>query len=1084
MIAPPADDRVREIERLNRLYSALSRVNQAIVMCHDEDQLLHTVCRVLVECGGFSIAWIGWHDAATHRIVPAAEWGDRDGFVRDVRIYTDDRPEGQGPSGVAFREARAYVANDVASDPRTGLWRAEAERHGIRSMAVLPIRRAGVVCATLSVYASERGFFQEKELALLGEAAADLSFGLDNFARDRGRAEAEAAAGRDRHLVDTIVESVPGVLYLYDESGRFLRWNRNLLAVTGYTDVELARMGPLDFFRGDDVARVRAGIERVFAGGDVALEAELVARDGRATPYYLTGRRATFDGRPCLVGMGVDIAARVRAERDLRRSEERFHSTLDRMLEGCQLIGFDWRYLYLNDAAAAHGRRSVADLLGRALPECYPDFERTEAFAQLRRCMEERVPVHYEMEFEHPEGGRTWFDVRAQPVPEGIFVLSIDVSDRVAADRALLEAKAALEDKTAQLERERTRLAEAQAVAHVGSWETDLATLVVSWSDETHRIFETDPATFQPTHQAFLERVHPDDRERLDAAFVASAGTEEDQALDHRICMPDGREKVVQERWRVIRDVDGTPVRATGTCQDITARTRADETLRESEERFRQVAETISEVFWITDPDKQQMLYVSPAFESIWGRTVETVYERPASWLDAVHPEDRAQVRQALPGQRRGEYDVVYRIVRPDGSQRWVRDRAFPVRDAAGTVQRVVGLAEDITERKAIEAQFLRAQRLESIGTLAGGIAHDLNNVLTPILMSVELLKEDPSPEGRASTLAAVEASARKGAEMVRQVLSFARGVEGRRAEVDVAQLVREIARIADDTFLKTIHVRTEVPDDPPTVVGDMTQLHQVLLNLCVNARDAMPAGGTITIGVARRDVDERAADAHAGAPPGPYVAISVADTGTGMAPGVLERVFEPFFSTKDPGRGTGLGLSTSLAIVKSHGGFFHVDSEPGRGSTFVVYLPAGGTAVRETAAFGAAGLRRGRGELILVADDEARIREVTRKMLEAFGYRTVLAADGAEALALYERHRGEIAAVLTDMMMPVLDGAATIRALREIDPGVRVIAVTGLSRGADTTSDAAPAARTRRLSKPYTTEELLRVLDSLLRQA
>jgi CheY-like chemotaxis protein len=200
------------------------------------------------------------------------------------------------------------------------------------------------------------------------------------------------------------------------------------------------------------------------------------------------------------------------------------------------------------------------------------------------------------------------------------------------------------------------------------------------------------------------------------------------------------------------------------------------------------------------------------------------------------------------------------------------------------------------------------------------------------------------------------------------------------------------------------------------------------------------------------------------------------------MAQGILERVFEPFFSTKDPSRGTGLGLSTSLAIVKSHGGFFHVDSAPGLGSTFVVYLPAGGTAVRGTAASGTDSLRRGRGELILVADDEARIREVTRKMLETFGYRTLLAADGAEALALYERHRGEVAAVLTDMMMPVLDGAATIRALRELDPDVRLIAVTGLSHAADRTADATRAPRTRRLSKPYTTEELLRVLDDLLR--
>lgn len=373
---------------------------------------------------------------------------------------------------------------------------------------------------------------------------------------------------------------------------------------------------------------------------------------------------------------------------------------------------------------------------------------------------------------------------------------------------------------------------------------------------------------------------------------------------------------------------------------------------------------------------------------------------------------------------------------------------------------------------------------MESIGTLAGGIAHDLNNVLTPILMSVELLKGDDTPEGRRQTLDIVEASARKGAEMIGQVLTFARGVEGRRVEVGVLSLLRDVARIANDTFLKTIAVTHTTEEGLPAVLGDSTQLHQVLLNLCVNARDAMPGGGTIALAATCEQVDAAYAAAHTDARPGVFVAIAVTDTGTGMPPEVVERIFEPFYSTKELGKGTGLGLSTSLAIVKSHGGFFHVESTPGAGSTFVVYLPtARNTTCGDDGPDGLAP-RRGNGELILVVDDESRIRDVTRRMLETFGYRVLLAADGAEAVEAFKLHHQQIAAVLTDMMMPVMDGAATIRALRALAPAVRIVSVSGLAPDDGLPAETQGAIKlTRQLSKPYTAEQLLRVIHAALHE-
>lgn len=686
----------------------------------------------------------------------------------------------------------------------------------------------------------------------------------------------------------------------------------------------------------------------------------------------------------------------------------------------------------------------------------------------------------------HGPDEQRWFRLMVTPLRahghEGAVVMHLNVTERRAAQDALVRSLAEQRDLAHRLEAQRASLAEAQAVANVGSWDADLRTGSVAWSDEMHRIFATDAARFQPTHQAFLDRVHPEDRAIVDTAFVTSFQTQSSQTIDHRVVLPDGRVRFVQERWRIVLDSSGVPLRAAGTCQDITDRKLAEATLRESEERFRQLAETIREVFWITDADKTRMIYVSPAYESIWGRPCEDLYAHPERWVDAIHPEDRDLVRRALPAQREGDYDITYRVVRPDQSLRWVRDRAFPVRDGAGAVYRVVGLAEDITERKAIETQFLRVQRMESIGTLAGGIAHDLNNVLTPILMSVELLRGDDTLEGRRHAIEVIEASARKGADMIGQVLTFARGVEGRRVEVGVPALLRDVSRIANDTFLKTIAVTYTTEEGLPPVLGDSTQLHQVLVNLCVNARDAMPAGGTIELAATFAQVDAAFAAAHTDARPGAFVAIAVSDTGTGMPPEVLERIFEPFYSTKELGKGTGLGLSTSLAIVRSHGGFFHVESAPDVGSTFVVYLPIAAETTRGDGGPDGPAPRRGNGELILVVDDEERIRDVTRRMLERFGYRVLLASDGAEAVAVFKSHHQQIAAVVTDMMMPVMDGADTIRALRSLSPTVRIVSVSGLASG-DRLPVQSVDPHIWQLPKPYTAAELLRAIHAALHE-
>jgi PAS domain S-box-containing protein len=418
---------------------------------------------------------------------------------------------------------------------------------------------------------------------------------------------------------------------------------------------------------------------------------------------------------------------------------------------------------------------------------------------------------------------------------------------------------------------------------------------------------------------------------------------------------------------------------------------------------------------------------------------------------------------------------------RKDGTLYTEEMTVTPIKDDSGKVAHFIAVKQDITERKLLQSQFLRAQRMESIGTLAGGIAHDLNNGLAPILMAVEVLKTQlPSPMGQ-KLLALVTASAEHCSALVSQVLSFARGVEGKTITVNPVHLLNEIQTIVHDTFPKNIEFVSDWSHGIWTVTGDPTHLHQVFINLCVNARDAMPEGGTLKVTMENTMVDDVYAGMNLDAKAGPYVMMKVEDTGNGIPPGIRDRVFEPFFTTKELGKGTGLGLSTTMGIVKSHGGFIDLRSEVGKGTIFRVYLPANTTGkVTENTVVEKTELPRGDGKTVLLVDDEERLRVVAQQTMEHFGYRVLLAVNGAEAVALYARNSEEIDLVLTDMAMPVMDGPATIIALRSLNPRVKIVGSSGL---AFDVSKAVSAGVKRFVPKPYTAETMLNILAEALQE-
>jgi PAS domain S-box-containing protein len=536
----------------------------------------------------------------------------------------------------------------------------------------------------------------------------------------------------------------------------------------------------------------------------------------------------------------------------------------------------------------------------------------------------------------------------------------------------------------------------------------------------------------------------------------------------------DGRSLAVECVCNVYRVGDTKVIHC--NIRDITERKR-------NEARFRRLVESNAQgiIFWKTNGE---ITGCNDAFLRIVGYSRDEQVAGALNWAAMTPPayseQDRLYIEQLSIYGGNAPYEKEY--IRKDGSLVPVLIGAALFEDSP---QEGVCFVVDLSEPKKLELQFLRAQRMESIGTLAGGIAHDLNNILTPIMISIYLLKEMVDEPKIQKILTTIETSAKRGADIVRQVLSFARGMEGEKIEVQPKHLLEDVENIIKNTFPKNIRLITDIPGDTWTILGDPTQIHQILLNLCVNARDAMSSGGgNLTITMKNRVLDEQYAAMHSQAKVGSYVQIDITDTGIGMPTETVEKIFEPFFTTKDLNEGTGLGLSTVMAIVKSHNGIINVSSQPGKGTTFEIYLPA----IHVPIALRKEPMEniespRGNGETILLVDDEASILNLTSQTLQAFGYRVLTATDGADAVAVYAEQGTEIAIVVTDLMMPVMDGQAMIHALMRLNPEIKIIATSGLNLDGGATEKTRLGIK-RFLLKPYTAATLLHTLRTVLDEA
>ncbi len=627
------------------------------------------------------------------------------------------------------------------------------------------------------------------------------------------------------------------------------------------------------------------------------------------------------------------------------------------------------------------------------------------------------------------------------------------------------------------LEESQERLTLAMAAGNIGIWDWNIQTNQVLWSPTMGSMYGLSSNSLCPSIEDFLDLIYPEDRENFHQSVNQSIQTRIDFACEYRVIWSDGSLHWLSSRGKVHHDENGLPLRMIGTTRDISER-------KESEQQIYEQAALLNiatDGIFVRDL-QSQIIFWNQGAERMYGwqsQEVDGKNTKDIFYNSTICELEKVALNTVL---KYGNWQGELRKKTKSNQEIIVQSRWTLMFDTDKVPKSILTVDTDITEKKHLEEQFFRAQRMESIGTLAGGVAHNINNNLTPILGYAQLLQGRflENKDEHLRLLKIIEDNAQQAKALVLQMLSFARGFEGKYTILQVNDLIRNTIHFPMQTLLKQIEFSMDLDPELWTVSGDKNQLHQVLMNLVVNASHSMENGGTLSISTENLYLDEEMTQINCDAKVGNYIVITVTDTGMGMPPQVLQRIFDPFFTTKEVGQGTGLGLSTVLGMIKGHKGFINVSSQVGEGSTFKIFLPSVNQEISPVVPDHLE-MCQGRRELILVVDDEAQIREVTKTILETYNYQTLTAENGQEAIAIYEQYQHQISVVLMDMKMPVMDGISAIPELKKINPQVLIIACSGIDvENMLATSHETQVAAI--LSKPYNNQELLEKLNFVLK--
>ncbi|MCJ8499951.1 hybrid sensor histidine kinase/response regulator [Desulfatitalea alkaliphila] len=859
-----------------------------------------------------------------------------------------------------------------------------------------------------------------------------------------------------------------------DLAGRLTFFNEYVTRLHGRSAETLRQLRPKDFLAPDDVQRVYEMFETVYRTGNPSpvMEYQIIDADGRRVSVETaTSLLRDDEGTPIgFCGISRDITERKRTEKALRDSESKHRGIIENMEEGYYETDPTGQLTYFNDTSARNLGYSREEMMGLSYRDFMTPDTAAKTFEVFNAVHQSGQPAKvYACELIRKDGSRSFQEIsvsltrNAAGEPTGFFGIARDRTEALQMERDLAEREAGYRQilSCAPYSITVTRQSDARYLEANDAFctRTGYSREEVIGATATELDLYTDPA----------------DRARIMNTFNLQGGVD-GMEVTFKSRNGDPLETLVAARPLRFRGEDCILFITT----EITALKRAQRELAKSEQRFRTIVESAQDAIFLKDESLRYTL-VNPVMEKLFGLAAEAFIGRTNE--EVFHPEDVAAVK-------RSEQRVLQgRIVEED--ERWrigSRPRIFhsikvPLVDHDGRITGLCGFTRDMTATRNLEAQLLQAQKMEAIGILAGGISHDFNNLLQAIIGYTQLLiAETPSPDPRAGKLRAIENAARRASELTGQLLAFSRKAESHPLPTDLNQAVRQVKKLLERTIPKMIAIRLDLAEPIMTVNADAVQLEQVLLNIGLNARDAMPEGGCLTFTTANIQPEHNFRRIHLDETIQDYVLLSISDTGHGMTPEVKQHMFEPFFTTKQKGHGTGLGMAMAYGLIKNHRGHINCESVPGQGTTFNIYLPAIKEPVPPPREEIEPAIARGRGETVLVVDDELFLRDLTRDMLSLHGYDVLLAESGEAGLALFKAHKERIALVILDLIMPGMGGKQCLVEIMKIDPRTKVLIASGFAMDAPT-GDTILSKAAGFIQKPYNMAKLLQTLNEVMGQ-
>jgi PAS domain S-box-containing protein len=862
------------------------------------------------------------------------------------------------------------------------------------------------------------------------------------------RKQAEESLGVEREFTTPLIDNAPIFFVAIDARGKTMMMNQRMLKVLGYTANEVVGKDYLSNFVPEKERDMLASVFRKLTAEHEHTfnENHILSKDGKeflvewhGTPVFDTSSKLQY-----FYGLGINITERKLAEETLRESEEKFRSIFH--AERDAIMAFDaetLRFFEANDATLDLYGYTQEEYLKLTPVDISAEPEDTyKAVKKLADHLSSGEVASFVRNHKKKDG-----TVFSAEISSSTFILNgrkmicgivRDITDRKKAEAALKEAY--------------DIICKSPAVAFL--WKNEESWPVEFVTDNVEALFGYTTDEFLSRKIAYDNVVYPDDLERVAievATFSEEPGRERFAHHPYRILTKKGQVKWVEDRTFIRRDEKGHITHYQGIVEDITERKQAEEALRESEEKFRLVTETINDVFWMSTCGIGEMIYIGPAYETLWERSRESLLQSPKSFLEAIHPDDLDEYLEVVNKYHMNgkPYECDYRIIRRDGEIRWINEKGYSVLDSVGGAQLMSGVCSDITERKQLEEQLRQSHKMEAIGTLAGGIAHDFNNILGIILGYAELGLDDVPEENPAHLyLEEIRIASFRAKAVVRQLFSFARETTLEKKPTNIIPIVKESLKFLRSSIPTSIEIRQNISKNVDTIIADPTQINQVLINLCTNADHAMTDGGIVEISLKNVELGEDTTAQHSNLNPGQYVNLAVSDTGHGMPPEEIDRIFDPYFTTKEVGNGSGMGLAVVHGIVMNHDGAIFVDSELGKGTTFNIFFP-----ITEKEPLSKIqideDLPTGK-ERILFIDDEETMVNVGRNRLERLGYQVETKTSPVEALELFRANPNQFDLVITDMTMPQLTGDHLVEEILKIRPDIPIILCTGFSEKID----------------------------------